>query len=87
MVPGWNSDQRQMQMLLRALAYVNDFHIVSHKSDNLDSGGSELKQAFDHTNLAGDAVGLIAAKLEVPEEWPPFMSARCVIVWLVLNFG
>ena len=74
-------------MLFRALAYVDEFHIVSHNSDNLDGGGTDHKQAFNHTNLAEDAVGMIAAKLEVPEEWAPFMSARCVIVWRVLNFG
>ena len=87
LVPGWKSDQQLMQMLFRALAYVDDFHIVSHNSDKLAGGGTDLKQAFNHTNLAEDAVGLIAAKLEVPEEWVPFMSPRCIIVWLVLNFG
>ena len=79
LVPGWKSDQQLMQMLFRALAYVDDFHIVSHNSDKLAGGGTDLKQAFNHTNLAEDAVGLIAAKLEVPEEWTPFISPRCII--------
>ena len=83
MVPGWEQDQALMQMLSRALAYVDDFHIVIHD----DGGGTDLKQAFNHTNLSEDAVGIIACRLEIPEEWVPYMSAFCIIVWLVLNFG
>ena len=83
MVPGWEQDQALMQMLFRALAYVDDFHIVVRD----DGGGTDLKQAFNHTNLSEDAVGIIACRLEIPEEWVPYMSAFCIIVWLVLNFG
>ena len=67
-------------MLFRALAYVDDFHIVSQDCDKLDGGGTYLKQVFNHTNLAEDAVGLISANPEVLEEGVPFMSAHCIIV-------
>ena len=80
-------EQLLMVQLFQALAYVDDFHVVHHDTHNVEGGGQDLRGAFNLTNIAGSAVGLISARSEVPPDWVKAMSKRCVLAWLVLNFG